>query len=82
MYDCFIYNIFKLFCQYKTSPEKGDVLLARAVGIEPTLEVLETPVLPLYYARKKERKRSLFGFSVKSMFACFFRKHHKLKSSF
>ncbi len=24
---------------------------ARAVGIEPTLEVLETPVLPLYDAR-------------------------------
>lgn len=27
--------------------------LARAVGIEPTLEVLETPVLPLYDARLK-----------------------------
>jgi hypothetical protein len=25
---------------------------ARVVGIEPTLEVLETPVLPLYYTRK------------------------------
>lgn len=28
------------------------ILFARAVGIEPTLEVLETPVLPLYDARK------------------------------
>ena len=28
-----------------------DNVMARAVGIEPTLEVLETPVLPLYDAR-------------------------------
>ena len=30
--------------------DKNPILLAGAVGIEPTLEVLETPVLPLYYA--------------------------------
>jgi hypothetical protein len=31
-------------------------VMARAVGIEPTLEVLETPVLPLYDARYQSRK--------------------------
>ena len=30
------------------------ILLTRAVGIEPTLKVLETLVLPLNYARKME----------------------------
>lgn len=29
---------------------------ARVVGIEPTLEVLETPVLPLYYTRIIQEK--------------------------
>ncbi len=33
-----------------TTPAK--ILLTRAVGIEPTLKVLETLVLPLNYARK------------------------------
>ena len=35
-----------------TTPAK--ILLTRAVGIEPTLKVLETLVLPLNYARKME----------------------------
>ena len=34
-----------------SATENEKSYLARAVGIEPTLEVLETPVLPLYYAR-------------------------------
>lgn len=45
------------FLQPNTKTKKGGIkppffVLARAVGIEPTLEVLETPVLPLYDARK------------------------------
>ena len=35
-----------------TTPAR--ILLTRAVGIEPTLKVLETLVLPLNYARKME----------------------------
>ncbi len=33
-----------------TTPSQSPYLLAGAVGIEPTLEVLETSVLPLNYA--------------------------------
>lgn len=44
--------------------------LARAAGIEPTLELLESSVLPLYYARKlynKNKLSKLLGFFVNSM---------------
>ena len=40
-----------------TSPP-AIILLTRAVGIEPTLKVLETLVLPLNYARKMEGRDS------------------------
>ncbi len=52
---------------------------ARDEGIEPPLEVLETPVLPLYESRLCHVKRgdkSLFCFTMQGMLFGFFRIHH------
>ena len=48
---------------------RAGFFVAGAEGIGPTLEVLETPVLPLYYAppcREPPYAKVLFGHSVQS----------------
>lgn len=52
-YDQIVNGTPELSLIFELSDHNSDPknLIARAVGIEPTLEVLETPVLPLYYAR-------------------------------
>lgn len=52
LYDSrkYVEILFIFFLQFTKAPSLT-LLVARALGFEPRLKVLETSVLPLYYAR-------------------------------
>lgn len=53
-------NYFSYFSASKIRLTLAVFFLARVEGIGPPLEVLETPVLPLYYTRLRSAKKTEF----------------------